>query len=71
MEVTWWLTPMLFRVSRYRFYNLPIDSPGFYPGHVQHGVKSMTVNGKQVNGASITEELLGDCNEAQVHIVMG
>ena len=50
---------------------LPIDSPGFYPGHVQHGVKSMTVKGKQVNGASITEELLGDCNEAQVHIVMG
>ena len=71
MEVTWWLTPMLFRVSRYRFYNLPIDSPGFYPGHVQHGVKSMTVNGKQVNCAFITEELLGDCNEAQVHIVMG
>ena len=30
MEVTWWLTPMLFRVSRYRFYHLPIDSPGFY-----------------------------------------
>ena len=57
---------MLFRVSRYRFYNLPIDSLGFYPGHVQHGVKSMTVN-----GASIKEELLGDCNEAQVHIVMG
>ena len=50
---------------------LPIDSPGFYPGHVQYGVKSMTVKGKQVNGASITEELLGDCNEAQVHIVMG
>ena len=71
MEVTWWLTPMLFRVYRYRFYNLPIDSPGFYPGHIQYGVKSMTVKGKQVNGASITEELLGDCNEAQVHIVMG
>ena len=69
--MTWWLTPMLFRVSRYRFYNLPIDSPGFYPGHVQHGVKPMTVNGKQVNGAYIKEELLGDCNEAQVHIVMG
>ena len=28
--MTWWLTPMLFRVSRYRFYNLPIDSPGFH-----------------------------------------
>ena len=28
--MTWWLTPMLLRVTRYRFYNLPIDSPGFY-----------------------------------------
>lgn len=28
--MAWWLTPMLFRISRYRFYNLPIDSPGFY-----------------------------------------
>ena len=28
--MAWWLTPMLFRVTRYRFYNLPIDSPGFY-----------------------------------------
>lgn len=28
--MTWWLTPMLFRVTRYRFYNLPMDSPGFY-----------------------------------------
>lgn len=28
--MTWWLTPMLFRISRYRFYNLPLDSPGFY-----------------------------------------
>ncbi|MBQ6420920.1 MAG: hypothetical protein IJK02_07615 [Clostridia bacterium] len=26
----WWLSPMMFRVSRYRFYNLPVDSPGFY-----------------------------------------
>ena len=26
----WWLSPMMFRVTRYRFYNLPIDSPGFY-----------------------------------------
>ena len=26
----WWLSPMMFRVSRYRFYNMPIDSPGFY-----------------------------------------
>ena len=28
--MTWWLSPMVFRISRYRFYNLPIDSPGFY-----------------------------------------
>ena len=41
------------------------------PAHVQHGVKSMTVNGKQVNGAYITEELLDGCKEAQVHVVMG
>lgn len=26
----WWKTPQNFRISRYRFYNLPIDSPGFY-----------------------------------------
>ncbi len=28
--MVWWLSPMLFRVTRYRFFNLPIDSPGFY-----------------------------------------
>ena len=27
--MSWWLSPMTFRVSRYRFYNLPIDSLGF------------------------------------------
>lgn len=26
----WWRSPMVFRITRYRFYNLPIDSPGFY-----------------------------------------
>lgn len=26
----WWRSPMAFRITRYRFYNLPIDSPGFY-----------------------------------------
>ena len=26
----WWLSPMMFRVTRYRFHNLPVDSPGFY-----------------------------------------
>lgn len=28
--MAWWLSPMVFRISRYRFYNLPTDSPGFY-----------------------------------------
>lgn len=26
----WWKTPQNYRLTRYRFYNLPIDSPGFY-----------------------------------------
>lgn len=26
----WWRTPQNYRITRYRFYNLPIDSPGFY-----------------------------------------
>lgn len=26
----WWRTPQNFRITRYRFYNRPIDSPGFY-----------------------------------------
>ena len=28
--MSWWLSPMMFRLTRYRFYNMPIDSPGFY-----------------------------------------
>lgn len=28
--MSWWLSPIAFRISRYRFYNMPIDSPGFY-----------------------------------------
>lgn len=28
--LVWWLSPMMFRLTRYRFYNLPIDSPGYY-----------------------------------------
>ena len=28
--MTWWLSPMMFRLTRYRFYHMPIDSPGFY-----------------------------------------
>ena len=26
----WWKSPLKNRISRYRQYNLPIDSPGFY-----------------------------------------
>lgn len=26
----WWRSPTIFRLTRYRQYNLPIDSPGFY-----------------------------------------
>ena len=26
----WWRSPMTYRLTRYRMYNLPIDSPGFY-----------------------------------------
>ncbi len=26
----WWKTPTLFRLTRYRMFHLPIDSPGFY-----------------------------------------
>ena len=28
--MTWWYSPMAFRITRYRFYNMPIDSPGYY-----------------------------------------
>ncbi|MBR1814653.1 MAG: hypothetical protein IJ773_12645 [Lachnospiraceae bacterium] len=28
--MTWWRSPIAFRITRYRFYNLPIDSPGYY-----------------------------------------
>lgn len=26
----WWKTPQNYRITRYRFYNMPVDSPGFY-----------------------------------------
>lgn len=26
----WWKSPLIYRLTRYRMYNLPIDSPGFY-----------------------------------------
>ena len=44
------------------------------PGHVQHGVKQLSFNGKPVdltNGAVITPELLSGCKEAQVLAVLG
>ena len=44
------------------------------PGHVQHGVKGMTVNGKAVdvsNGAFVTGKMLADCDAAQVQVVLG
>lgn len=28
--MAWWKSPRIFRITRYRMYNLPIDSPGFY-----------------------------------------
>ena len=28
--MAWWLSPMMFRITRYRFHNMPIDSPGYY-----------------------------------------
>ena len=28
--MAWWLSPMVFRITRYQFYNLPTDTPGFY-----------------------------------------
>jgi len=31
----WWKSPVTFRLTRYRQYNLPIDSPGFYV-YVRH-----------------------------------
>ena len=43
------------------------------PEHVQHGVKSITVNGKAVNikdAPIITEDLLAE-KEAVVKVVMG
>ena len=28
--MTWWRSPIAFRLTRYRFYNLPMDTPGYY-----------------------------------------
>ena len=58
------------RIYRGHKLSIQVDNPE----HVQHGVKSMTINGETVNllnGAYITEELLDGCDEAQVHVVMG
>ena len=43
-------------------------------GHVQHGVKGMTVNGKIIdvsNGAFVTEEMLKGLTAAQIRVTMG
>ncbi len=44
------------------------------PDHVQHGVKELTVNGKQVDltgKAVLTDELLRGCSEAVITVIMG
>jgi cellobiose phosphorylase len=41
------------------------------PDHVQHGVKTMTVNGVTIDSAYITAEILSGCAEATVQILMG
>ena len=44
------------------------------PGHVCHGVKSVTVNGSPINitnGAYINDQAIAKCVNAQVTVVMG
>ena len=41
------------------------------PDHVQHGVKTRTVNGVTIDSAYITAEILSGCAEATVQILMG
>lgn len=36
----WWKSPAAFRITRYRHYNLPIDSPGFYVYITENGRES-------------------------------
>ena len=44
------------------------------PSHVQHGVAEMLVNGTPMDlgsGAILTDEMLGDCDEATVTVTLG
>lgn len=41
------------------------------PDHVQHGVKTVSVNGATIEGACITDEILAGYNEAEITVVMG
>ncbi len=41
------------------------------PDHVQHGVKELFVGGKRIDGALITEDILSECEEVSVRVVMG
>ena len=41
------------------------------PNHVQHGIKTITVNGVTIDGACITNEILSGCAEATVQVLKG
>ena len=56
----------------YRGHKLHINVKN--PGHVCHGVKSVTVNGSPINitnGAYINDQAIAKCVNAQVTVVMG
>ncbi len=56
----------------YRGHKLHINVKN--PGHVCHGVKSVTVNGNPINitnGAYINEQAVAKCVNAQVTVIMG
>ena len=52
----WWRTPQNYRLTRYRFYNMPIDSPGFY---VYIRMQDGTVWSPAFRPCEIAEGLLG------------
>ena len=41
------------------------------PNHVQHGVKTVTVNGVRLESAYIVDAILAGCNEACIVVVLG
>ncbi len=41
------------------------------PGHVQHGVQEVTVNGRRAEANLVTEALLADCDTATILVLMG